>query len=142
MTMRMNENICFDIFTGNRLASLTPIRENNILVLIIPKNACQWITPVCHILVVEEWSWLKIKKPVTAATEIGKPQAAEVPIARCIDCFAIIKYGTISDPPPIPTRADIQPARMPNSESLFLFKNVSLAGGKIGSHILMATKKT
>lgn len=43
------------------------------------------------------------------ATEIGNPIAADVPMAFLISRFFEVKYGTVNEPPPIETNADIAP---------------------------------
>ena len=48
-----------------------------------------------------------------AGTEITRPSKAEVPTARWIAQPQADKVGTVSDPPPMPTTAEIRPIRPP-----------------------------
>ena len=49
------------------------------------------------------------KQPRVPANEIGKPIAADVPIAFLIHTFLETRYGTVNEPPPIDTKADTAP---------------------------------
>jgi len=51
--------------------------------------------------------------PRVPATAIGKPMAAEVPIAWCRGTLHQARKGTESEPPPMPTRLETTPITVP-----------------------------
>ncbi len=98
--------------TGRRCARRAPkgteIREPQTM----SARAGRWISP--------RWSSFSDETPKScaayckvAAKEIGKPTAADVPIASIMGSPHQERKGTVSDPPPIPTRAETAPIRIP-----------------------------
>lgn len=75
-------------------------------------------------------------------TAIGKPIAAEVPIALFTGMLHQIKNGTINVPPPMDTRPLTQPANAPVVAMPAMPGNLREARGRTLSKICIAVKHT
>ena len=104
--------ICFNRCVGRMWASFAPIGAVNTLLLTMAKRAGRYTNPR------ELSGKLELLHPVTInpivpATAIGKPHAAEVAMQLRMATLHQVSIGTVSVPPPMPTRAETLPIMLP-----------------------------